>query len=103
MAAADIAMPGGNRALTPISPQKKRLSPWQTWGVIMLAPYILVLLVFVVYPVTYGLWLARQPQSYQTLFSDPVFFRMVVNTVVFLLFGVKLKVSLALLLSDYVF
>src|SRR5258708_11994449 len=101
MAAADIAMPGGNRALTPISPQKKRLSPWQTWGVIMLAPYILVFLVFVVYPVTYGLWLARHPQSYQTLFEDPVFFRTGGNTILFLLVAVNLKFILALFPSGF--
>src|SRR3989440_819330 len=80
---------------------RRRFSPWQTWGVIMLAPYILVFLVFVVYPVTYGLWLARHPQSYQTLFDDPVFFRTVVNTIVFLLVAVNLKFVLALFLSGF--
>ena len=101
MAAVDIALPGGNRALTPISPQKKRLSSWQTWGVIMLAPYVLVFLVFVLYPVSYGLWLARHPASYQTLFDDPVFFRTVVNTIVFLLVAVNVKFMLALFLSGF--
>src|SRR5712671_1177593 len=85
----------------PAPAPRRRLSPWQTWGVIMLAPYILVFLVFVVYPVTYGLWLARHPQSYQTLFEDPVFFRTVVNTVVFLLVAVNLKFMLALFLSGF--
>ena len=51
----------------------------------MIAPYVLVFLVFVLYQVSYGLWLARHPASYQTLFDDPVFFRTVVNTIVFLL------------------
>ena len=100
MAAVDIAVPGGNRALTPISPPKRRLS-WQTWGVIMLAPYVLVFLVFVLYPVSYGLWLARHPASYQTLFEDPVFFRTVVNTIVFLLVAVNVKFMLALFLSGF--
>src|SRR6195256_34013 len=85
----------------PAPAPRRRLSPWQTWGVIMLAPYILVFLVFVVYPVTYGLWLARHPQSYQTLFEDPVFFRTVVNTIVFLLVAVNLKFMLALFLSGF--
>ena len=67
----------------------------------MLAPYILVFLVFVLYPVTYGLWLARNPRSYQTLFDDPVFFRTVVNTIVFLLVAVNLKFALALFLSGF--
>src|SRR5437867_3137983 len=82
-------------------PPSRRLSSWQTWGVIMIAPYVLVFLVFVLYPVTYGLWLARHPQSYQTLFEDPVFFRTVVNTIVFLLVAVNLKFVLALLLSGF--
>jgi multiple sugar transport system permease protein len=82
-------------------PPSRRLSSWQTWGVIMIAPYVLVFLVFVLYPVTYGLWLARHPQSYQTLFEDPVFFRTVVNTIVFLLVAVNLKFVLALFLSGF--
>jgi multiple sugar transport system permease protein len=84
----------------PAAPQR-RLSSWQTWGVIMLTPYILVFLVFVLYPVSYGLWLARHPQSYATLFDDPVFFRTVVNTIVFLLVAVNLKFLLALFLSGF--
>jgi multiple sugar transport system permease protein len=100
VAAIEIAVPGGNRALTPISPPKRRLS-WQAWGVIMIAPYVLVFLVFVLYPVSYGLWLARHPASYQTLFDDPVFFRTVVNTIVFLLVAVNVKFMLALFLSGF--
>jgi multiple sugar transport system permease protein len=99
VAAIEIAA-GGNRALTPISPPKRRLS-WQAWGVIMIAPYVLVFLVFVLYPVSYGLWLARHPASYQTLFDDPVFFRTVVNTIVFLLVAVNVKFMLALFLSGF--
>jgi multiple sugar transport system permease protein len=36
---------------------RKSFSTWQVWGLLLLAPYILVFLVFVLYPVTYGLWL----------------------------------------------
>ena len=39
------------------------------------SPYVLVFLVFVLYPVGYGLWLARHPASYVKLFDDPIFFR----------------------------
>src|SRR6267143_2723308 len=86
----------------PVSPApRKAWSSWQTWGVIMLTPYILVFLVFVLYPVSYGLWLARHPQSYATLFDDPVFFRTVVNTLVFLLVAVNLKFLLALFVSGF--
>ncbi len=67
----------------------------------MIAPYLLVFLVFVLYPVSYGLWLARHPASYVTLFDDPIFFRTVVNTVLFLLIAVNLKFVLALVLSGF--
>jgi multiple sugar transport system permease protein len=77
------------------------MSTWQTWGLILIAPYALVFLAFVLYPVSYGLWLARHPESYVRLFADPIFFRTVVNTVVFLLVAVNLKFLLALWLSGF--
>src|SRR3954465_13151736 len=92
-----IALPREAPAGTP----RKGLSTWQMWGIILLAPYVVVFLVFVLYPVTYGLWLARTPQSYITLFEDPVFFHTVVNTVFFLLIAVNLKFLLALYLSGF--
>ena len=47
----------------PISPAPKaRWSPWKVWGVIFLAPYVVIFFVFVLYPVLYGLWLARHPE-----------------------------------------
>jgi len=81
--------------------EKKGLSSWQTWGLIMIAPYVLVFLVFVLYPVCYGLWLARHPESYVKLFDDPVFFRSVVNTLVFLVIGINIKMVIALFLSGF--
>ena len=56
-----IALPREAPAGTP----RKGLSTWQVWGLLLLAPYVLVFLVFVLYPVTYGLWLARNPESYR--------------------------------------
>jgi multiple sugar transport system permease protein len=80
---------------------RKRLSPWQAWGYALLAPYALVFVVFVAYPVGYGLWLARHPQSYVQLFDDPVFAGSVVNTLVFLIVAINLKMLAALLLSGF--
>ena len=77
------------------------LSAWQAWGLILLAPYTAVFLVFVVYPVGYGFWLARNPQSYVELIDDPIFARSVVNTLAFLIVGINLKMLLALLLSGF--
>jgi multiple sugar transport system permease protein len=78
-----------------------RWSPPQAWGLILLSPYLLVFLVFVAYPVSYGFWLARDPQSYVNLFHDPIFPRSVANTLVFLIVGINLKMMAALTLSGF--
>ena len=74
---------------------------WQFWGRVLVLPYILVFLVFVLYPVGYGLWLARHPSSYEKLFEDPIFFRTVVNTLVFLVVAINVKMVIALVLSGF--
>ena len=83
------------------APLSARLTPQQVWGIVLLAPYLLVFLAFVVYPVGYGLWLARQPSSYVTLFHDPIFARAAVNTLIFLVIGINLKMLIALFLSGF--
>src|ERR1700726_1959137 len=95
-----LAIPRVEPAL-PAGPVKRRLSPWQTWGLILIAPYVLVFLVFVVYPVGYGLWLARHPASYVALYHDPIFARAAVNTLIFLLVGINIKMLIALFLSGF--
>jgi multiple sugar transport system permease protein len=95
-----LALPESAPAL-PAQSEKKGLSAWQTWGMILITPYVLVFLVFVLYPVCYGLWLARHPASYVALFDDPVFFRSVVNTLVFLVIGINIKMVIALFLSGF--
>ena len=82
-------------------PLSARLSTPQVWGIVMLAPYILVFLAFVVYPISYGLWLARHPASYVALYNDPVFARAVVNTLIFLIIGINVKMLIALFLSGF--
>lgn len=96
---ATLALPT-DRAL-PGSQDRRRLTPWQAWGLILIAPYILIFLVFVVYPVGYGLWLARHPASYVKLANDPIFARSVVNTLIFLIVGINLKMLIALFLSGF--
>jgi multiple sugar transport system permease protein len=83
------------------TPPRERMTPWQVWGLILIAPYVLIFLAFVVYPVGYGLWLARHPVSYTKLMDDPIFFRSVVNTLIFLIVGINLKMTLALVLSGF--
>ncbi|MDE2627466.1 MAG: sugar ABC transporter permease [Burkholderiales bacterium] len=74
---------------------------WQFWGRVLVLPYVLVFLIFVLYPVGYGLWLARHPQSYVRLFADPIFFRTVINTLVFVIVGINVKMVIALVLSGF--
>src|SRR6201993_1993362 len=85
----------------PSAPLSARLTPPQGWGIVLLAPYFLVFLAFVVYPIGYGLWLARQPASYVALYNDPIFARAAINTLIFLLIGINIKMLIALFLSGF--
>jgi multiple sugar transport system permease protein len=83
---------------------ERNAAPWTpelTWGAILLIPYITVFFLFVVWPVGYGVWLGRDPDSYRRLLADPVYLRTVWNTAAFLGIGVNLKLFLALILSAY--
>ena len=88
-------------ALAGGAPPTKPLSTWEFWGRVLVVPYLIVFVVFVVYPVCYGLWLARDPQSYVKLADDPIFFRTAVNTIVFLVIAINLKMAVALMLSGF--
>src|SRR5258706_15161781 len=74
---------------------------WRFWGRMLVLPYLAVFLVFVLYPVGYGLWLARHPASYVKLFDDPIFFRTAINTVIFIVVAINLKMIVALGLSGF--
>ncbi|MBU3649546.1 MAG: sugar ABC transporter permease [Limnohabitans sp.] len=78
-----------------------RVSPWEFWGRLMVVPYLFIFVVFVLYPVLYGLWIARHPASYEALLADPVFFRTLINTVIFLTVAINLKMMIALALSGF--
>ena len=94
-----MTTPSAPRATSP-APTHPR-DRWQFWGRMLVLPYILVFLVFVLYPVGYGLWLARHPASYVKLFDDPIFFRSVINTIVFLVVAINIKMVIAMLLSGF--
>ena len=79
----------------------RAMTSWERWGMILVIPYLLIFFVFVIYPVGYGLWLAREPQTYVRLFADPIFFRTLVNSVVFIVVSVNLKMIAALFLSGF--
>ncbi len=92
-------------ALAPAPPaaaaRPKPLGRWEFWGRLLVLPYVLVFVVFVLYPLGYGLWLARHPASYVQLFDDPIFFRTAINTIVFLVVAINIKMAVALLLSGF--
>jgi multiple sugar transport system permease protein len=72
-----------------------------TWAVAFVIPYVGVFLAFVAYPVVYGLWLGSDPALYAELMSEPIYQRTVVNTTLYLVIGVNLKMFGALLLSGF--
>jgi multiple sugar transport system permease protein len=93
ISASEHAVPG--------TPHAPLLSTPQVWGIVLIAPYLLVFAAFVVYPVAYGFWLARAPSNYVALYNDPIFARAAVNTLIFLLIGINIKMLIALFLSGF--
>jgi multiple sugar transport system permease protein len=91
----------GRDEAVPRGPLSSWLTPTQVWGVLLVAPYLLVFCAFVLYPVAYGFWLARNPASYVALYNDPIFARAAVNTLIFLVLGINFKMAIALLLSGF--
>jgi hypothetical protein len=86
-----LATDHGSRCRRPAGGSAPPASTWEFWGRVLVLPYLLVFAVFVLYPVGYGLWLARHPSSYEHLFADPIFFRTAINTVVFLVVAINIK------------
>ncbi len=85
-----------------------RRAPWRAlhgselaWAVAFLVPYAAVFLAFVVYPVAYGLWMARDPSLYGDLLADPRYARTVVNTALYVGLGVNVMMFLAFVLSGF--
>jgi multiple sugar transport system permease protein len=87
---------------------EKRTASWtglngsdRLWALAFATPYVAVFLAFVIYPICYGLWLGSNPASYRQLFADPVYPSALLNTLIYLLVAVNLKLFLALLLSGF--
>jgi multiple sugar transport system permease protein len=91
------------------APARSRWRAWRgnlqgseyAWGIAFIIPYAAVFLAFVAYPVAYGVWLGHEPQLYAELVEDPIYVRSLVNTVLYLVIGVNLKMFGALLLSGF--
>jgi multiple sugar transport system permease protein len=87
---------------------ERRLAGWgrltgsdRLWALAFATPYVIVFLAFVIYPICYGLWLGSDPATYRQLFTDPVYPSALLNTLIYLLVAVNLKLLLALLLSGF--
>jgi multiple sugar transport system permease protein len=96
-----ITLSDPDHALAQHKKGRHTLTTVQTWGLLFLAPYVVIFVGFVVFPVTYGFWIARHPESYVKLFQDPVFIGAATNTLIFLGVGVNLKMMIALALSGF--
>ena len=72
-----------------------------TWAIAFIIPYAVVFAAFVVYPVAFGLWMGRDPALYGTMFSDPLYPKIVTNTLLLAAFGVNVTMFLAFLLSGF--
>jgi multiple sugar transport system permease protein len=90
-----------NSTTATLGTPRKSTSPWVFWARWMVLPYLMIFLVFVLYPVFYGLWIARHPASYEALVADPIFFRTLVNTLIFLGVAINIKMMIALGLSGF--
>jgi multiple sugar transport system permease protein len=93
-------------------PRPARLSPHPPWlfrspradvvyALAFMLPYAAVFAAFVVYPVCFGLWMARDPALYATLLGDPRYIRTAFNTLLFVVIGVNVKMLLAFLLAGF--
>jgi multiple sugar transport system permease protein len=93
----------------PIQGGRARRPPWRihlqgsdtNWAIAFIVPYVVVFAAFIVYPVAAGLWMGSSPSLYTTLFSDPLYPRIVMNTLLFVAFGVNVQMVLAFLLSGF--
>jgi multiple sugar transport system permease protein len=100
----DLTQPTEGREPPPRTekpPWPARLPPLVNWPVIFAIPFLMASMLVVVYPVVYGFWMGADPDLYEDLFTDDTYLRTVVNTIVFVGFGVNLKLVLALLLSGF--
>ncbi|WP_245585457.1 carbohydrate ABC transporter permease [Pleomorphomonas koreensis] len=66
-----------------------------------LAPYVLVLAIFVVVPVIIGFGIGLRPQIYRELLADPVFATAAKNTFIYVIVSVNATMVIALILSGF--
>jgi multiple sugar transport system permease protein len=73
----------------------------RSWALTFVVPYVAVLLVFAVYPVAYGLWMASSLSLYAELFASDEYGEALMTTLLYVGIGVNLTMFLSLLLSGF--
>jgi multiple sugar transport system permease protein len=73
------------------------------WAIAFALPYIAIFLFFVIYPIAFGIWMGSDIALYEQLYSDPRYLTAVVNTILYVVIGVNLKMFLAFMLSGFFF
>jgi multiple sugar transport system permease protein len=73
------------------------------WALAFALPYIAIFLFFVIYPIAFGIWMGSDIALYEQLFSDPRYLTAVLNTILYVVIGVNLKMFLAFMLSGFFF
>ncbi len=88
---------------------RSRRPPWRfrlqgsdtAWAIAFVIPYVAIFAAFLIYPVVYGLWMGSDPSLYGLLFTDPLYLRTAINTLLFVVIGVNVQMFLAFLLSGF--
>jgi len=73
------------------------------WAIAFALPYIAIFLFFVIYPIAFGIWMGIDIALYEQLYSDPRYLTAVLNTILYVVIGVNLKMFLAFMLSGFFF
>jgi len=73
------------------------------WAIAFALPYIAIFLFFVIYPIAFGIWMGSDIALYEQLYSDPRYLTAVLNTILYVVIGVNLKMFLAFMLSGFFF
>jgi multiple sugar transport system permease protein len=89
--------------------RRVRLPAWRShlhgsdlaWSIAFVMPYAALVAAFVVYPIAYALWMARDPALYAELLTEPRYLRIAVNSVLMVGIAVNVQMALALLLSGF--